>query len=269
MTTADYLESLQNDLNTIKTSLNLEEGTNFSDIATMAGDGEIVKGGGSSGHDWQSLGFGTEPGSITEGYEYAEYIKENYTEGNFKDNYNLIYMPTVVMPGLASFSQWFYNCYCLQAVAPLTTGQPTTLSYMFANCYALKTIPQNLLNMSSVTDVRYMFQYCYSLVSMPQIDTSNVSDFRYMFTNCINLRNIPQLSTARATRLDSMFASCPNLTDASLDNILKMCINVYSSFSRTKTLSSLGISGTAYPASRIQALPSYEAFIEAGWKISQ
>lgn len=46
MTTEDYLESLQDDLNTLKTSLDLEEGTNFTDIAGMAEGGEIIRGGG-------------------------------------------------------------------------------------------------------------------------------------------------------------------------------------------------------------------------------
>ena len=48
MTTEDYLESLQNDLQTLSTALNLEEGTNFTDIAVMADEGEITRGGGSS-----------------------------------------------------------------------------------------------------------------------------------------------------------------------------------------------------------------------------
>lgn len=48
MTTADYLESLQNDLTILKTSLDLDEGTNFTDIAEMAQGGEITKGGGTT-----------------------------------------------------------------------------------------------------------------------------------------------------------------------------------------------------------------------------
>ena len=48
MTTEDYLESLQNDLQTLSEALNLEEGTNFTDLATMANEGEITRGGGSS-----------------------------------------------------------------------------------------------------------------------------------------------------------------------------------------------------------------------------
>lgn len=43
-TTADYLESLQSDLDRITEALNLEEGTNFTDIAQMSEDGDISGG---------------------------------------------------------------------------------------------------------------------------------------------------------------------------------------------------------------------------------
>ncbi len=46
MTTTDYLESLQEDLNKINTILELEEGTNFTNIANMVESGDITKGGG-------------------------------------------------------------------------------------------------------------------------------------------------------------------------------------------------------------------------------
>ena len=45
-TTEQLLQSLQNDLNTINTSLGLEEGTNFTNIAQMAQVGDITTGGG-------------------------------------------------------------------------------------------------------------------------------------------------------------------------------------------------------------------------------
>ena len=63
-----------------------------------------------------------------------------------------------------------------------------------------------------------------------------------------------------------MFYSCPKLTDKSIDNILKMCINAIS-YSGVKTLQILGFSSNDYPASRIQELPSYQDFIDAGWTI--
>lgn len=48
MTTSDYLESLQDDLSRTITALDLEDGTNFTDIADMAENGDIGTGGGTS-----------------------------------------------------------------------------------------------------------------------------------------------------------------------------------------------------------------------------
>jgi len=64
-----------------------------------------------------------------------------------------------------------------------------------------------------------------------------------------------------------MFTLCSNLTDESLDNILQMCINTTSVYTRPKTLTELGFNVGYYSASRIQSLPHYNDFINAGWTI--
>ena len=63
-----------------------------------------------------------------------------------------------------------------------------------------------------------------------------------------------------------MFFYCFSLSDTSLDNILQMCINA-TSYTATKTLNHIGIYLDTYPASRIQALPHYQDFLDAGWTI--
>ena len=49
-----------------------------------------------------------------------------------------------------------------------------------------------------------------------------------------------------------------------LNNILLSCISA-TSYTETKTLTQLGIYSYRYPASRIQALPNYQDFLNAGW----
>ena len=87
-----------------------------------------------------------------------------------------------------------------------------------------------------------------------------------MFSFCSYLTTIPLLDTSNVTNMADMFYHTYNLTDTSLDNILQMCINA-SVYTGTKKLSTLGLTSTNYPASRIQALTHYQDFINAGWTI--
>jgi hypothetical protein len=90
-----------------------------------------------------------------------------------------------------------------------------------------------------------------------------------MCAGCANLTTVPVLDASKLKNtnyFNSMFSSCSNLTDTSLDNILQICISA-TQFTGTKQLTTLGFTSTNYPASRIQALPHYQDFIDAGWTI--
>lgn len=136
----------------------------------------------------------------------------------------------------------------------------TSADYMFVGYIA--DLP--MIDMSNVISMKY-FASNSETTSIPQYDTSNVANMYYAFQNCSNLLNVPLLDTNRVTNLRNTFFNSPNLTDQSLDNILQMCIN--SLVSSNKTLARLGFTSTDYPASRIQALPHYQDFIDAGWTI--
>lgn len=202
---------------------------------------------GSGGHDWSAIGYSEEPERIQDGYDYAITIKNNWDatqtdlRGKFLIDYNLIFMPLV------------------------DTSSATSMYNMFSMCCSLISFP--LLNTSNVTTMNGMFYNCYSLKSIPQIDTQRVTDMQSMLRNCYSLKDIPQLNTSKVKFMSNMFQECNSLTDTSLDNILKMCIGTTSAYTKTKTLAQLGFSSTYYPASRIQALPHYQDFIDAGWTI--
>ena len=111
------------------------------------------------------------------------------------------------------------------------------------------------------------FNSCSNLVTIPLLNTNNVRNFTSCFISCTFLKNVPLLNTSSALDMTNMFTYCYTLTDTSLDNILQMCINA-TSYTGIKTLVRLGISNTSYyPVSRIQALPHYQDFIDAGWTI--
>lgn len=123
---------------------------------------------------------------------------------------------------------------------------------------------------SSVTSCYKKFLSNNNLVYMPLVDTSNVVNVREMFDQCSYLTTIPELNVSNVLRGDNMLRGCKKLSDESLNNVLKMCINFNSGYADTKTLLKIfsnSVDTSIYPASRIQALPSYQAFIDAGWTI--
>lgn len=142
----------------------------------------------------------------------------------------------------------------------------TSLSYAFYQCRNLKEV--ELFDTSNITSMANMFSECSELISVPQFNTQNVTNMANMFNTCTNLTTVPLFNTSKVTTFINMFKFSPGLNDTTLDNVLQMCINAIS-YSGVKTLATLlGSDGVShYPASRIQALPHYQDFINAGWTI--
>ena len=143
-----------------------------------------------------------------------------------------------------------------------------TKSYNYQSAIKGYIISIDLFDTSELTSFRSFFNRCTNLETIPLFDTSNVTDFRDAFSYCENLKNIPIFNTSKATNMSGMFSrtSVTKLTDESLDNILQMCINA-TSYTGTKSLTTIGFTSGYYPSSRIQALPHYQDFINAGWTI--
>ena len=140
----------------------------------------------------------------------------------------------------------------------------TSLEWAFRNFKGTE-IPS--FDTSDVLNVYGMCSMASNLITLPQFNLSNCTSFSSMCYGCSNLENVPILDTSKANRLSSMFGNCPKLTDTSLDNILQTCINSGVITSSRKKLTDLGFTSENYPASRIQALPHYQDFIDAGWTI--
>lgn len=154
----------------------------------------------------------------------------------------------------------------IKTIPSNTVVSGTSLKYAFYGFRGLTTLP--IIDTSSVTDMEGMCNGCVSLVSFPLLNTSSVRNMMSMFNACGNLTTFPPLNIPSATNFQYMFYDCNALTDTSLDNILQMCISA-TSFTGTKTLAYLSITNTSvYPTSRIEALPHYQDFLDAGWTIS-
>lgn len=227
--------------------------------------------GGSSGGgdiDWSAIGFNGMPQGIQDGYDYAIEIMENWDpeatlQSKFFRDDDLLFMPQVDITKKSDLSKMFQYCSNLIEIAELDYSQAVYLDNIFDGCSNLTIIS----NFNTRGRLQYAFQSCIKLETISgNINTKNL---QWAFSECSNLKNIPVIYTRdlSSTSFRSAFSNCTSLTDASLDNILQTCINA-TSYTGTKTLAQLGIKNTTiYPASRIQALPHYQDFLDAGWTI--
>ena len=248
MTTVDYLNQLTQDRDDLVDNLEAKGITGLTGNETFT---ELVPevlniSGGGGVPDWSQIGYSETPQALINNFNYSKEIYDNWDSsitdmyGKFMNDTSLIYMPLV------------------------DTSNVTTMYNAFNKCENLVNVP--LLNTSNVTNMQSAFGYCSMLKEVPLLDTSKVTNMRSMFIGCVRLTTIPLLDTSNVTNIDTMFTDCANLTDTSLNNILQMCINAIA-YNGTKTLAYIGFNSTKYPASRIQALPKYQDFIDAGWTI--
>ena len=238
------IDTLTNYLSDVAEAIKTKKGDDTPILASEF-DTEITNlpSGGSS-HAWSAIGYNGEPKSLQEMFDYSKEIYDNW------DN-TIIDLKSKVSGDKKLV--WF----------PLVdTSNVTNMNYMFYKCASLKEVPQ--LNTSNVTNMSYMFFNCTSLTEIPQFDTSNVTNMSYMFNNCTSLTEIPQFDTSNVINMSEMFSSCNNLTDTSIDNILQFCIT---SKIENGTLKYLGFNSNVYPINRIEALPHYQDFLDAGWTI--
>lgn len=171
MTTSDYLESLQNDLQTIKTSLNLDEETNFTNIAQMTANGEITKGG--SGADLSEY-FNNELSVV------GSSSIPSYKNLVIKVPDNLV----ITIPNC----QYMFSGYPATTLPKLSVADGVTITstaYMFNSCRSATEIDLSTIDLSSVTSVNNMFYYCKSLskIDLRTLETANITNKSQMLYN--------------------------------------------------------------------------------------
>lgn len=145
----------------------------------------------------------------------------------------------------------------------------TNMSNMFKDCPNVETLDLTGWNFENITNMSNMFNGCSKLkeIKANEINAINSSTFTNFLSNCPAIETIPYINAPKTLGFNNMFYGIGNkLTDESLDNILRMCISAVS-YNKTKSLSYIGITNSNYPASRIQALPHYQDFVNAGWTI--
>ena len=217
-------------------------------------------------------------------------LNENITNASnmFDSCTNLTIIPKFNTNNIVNMSDMFYSCHNLVSIPYFNTSNVTNMSGMFLGCNNLTSIPN--FDTSSVTDMRSMFSSCTNLTSVPNFDTSNVTsmhgmchgctnllsvpnldthnvgDIRSMFGQCSNLTSTPEFNTSKVYAIDMMYSHCNNLTNASIQNIINMCLNsnvtgVYKNLSNTNQFSPLcdTIFDNSYYQDRLTELDA------AGW----
>ncbi len=235
-------EYLTDIANSIREKLDTQDTYKVSEMSEAI---DSITGGG-GGLDWSAIGYSGEPDYIQEDYDYAKQIYDNWNPAQTSMESKFVYDDKLVIMPLVD------------------TSNVTTMWSAFQGCTLLKSMP--LLNTSKVNTMRSIFQGCSKLKTIPLFDTTNVTSMRSAFNSCSELVDVQQTNKNQVIQMKSMFSGCPKLSDESLNNIIKMCIGA-TSYESTKTLAYLNVSSSYYSASKIQSLPHYQDFIDAGWTI--
>lgn len=217
MTTADYLESLQDDLSRTVEALSLEEGTNFTDIADMAENGDIgTGGGGSSEYFDENAMYETTPSNVVSlptapplpaWLSSIKKVPKLYRAGGRTAKLLFALMPTETID--------------LTGVERITTS----CSYMFSCCFNVKNLDLSTIPQIDVTNTSSMFLNCRSLLSinLSPHAFSRVTDASYMFSGCssLNLLDIRSFDFSKVSTSTNMFGAT---TTGNASNVPDNCL---------------------------------------------
>jgi hypothetical protein len=294
-------DTLSNYLTDVASAIKTKKGDNTPILASNF-DTEITNlpsGGG--GIDWTEIGYTGTPDGLIDSFNDAKDIADNW-QGTPLDTIKYLYgstysstikqgilvaFPLVDTSNVTSFNSFFSGFTSLLSVPVLDTSSGQTFNSMFNGCASLRKTPN--FDLSSATNVNRMFYSCYCLKEVDTFGSNSITNFSEAFRNCRLLKTVRSLNISGATNTESMFNGCANLedlpqmsapnlssdnslymfgacnklTDASLNNIMGLCITMTTS--TTKTITMVGVNPSTYPLSRVQNLSNYQSFVNAGW----
>ena len=197
----------------------------------------------SSPPDWNKLDYSATPSEVMSAFDYAKYIKDNwtYTSGTipkYTNDKRLFFFPSVNVDESLGYNAMFENSNLLH-IEPITIGQGTpggvvncqtmfkgtlieeieisaktstqhfNTNNMFSGCLNLKEAEINLIS----ENPQAMFIGCKSLERVTgSLDTSTATNFSTMFEDCSSLLiSPPDLDLTAATNLYRIFHNCTSL----------------------------------------------------------
>lgn len=221
--------------------------------------------------DWTLLGYEDVPERLLDEFNYSKEIKDNWdsSQTSLRDKFsyddNLVYMPFVDTSNATTMRGMFNECRSLTTIPLLNTSNVTDMQTMFYTSTNNQITEIPLFDTSNVKTMYTMFYHCQKIKKIPQFDTSSVTNITSMCNGCKELVDVPILNTSSltATGMRTVFTNCPNLSNESLNNIMRMCINATGVSASNKKLSTIGLSSAQ--ATTCQSLSNWDTFVSAGW----
>lgn len=240
-TTTDKLNKLLETKEAIKTAIksknvSVSDSDPFSSYPSKISE---ISTGSTGGLDWSAIGYSEQPQSLTDGYNYAKQIYDNWNMNDtiyYNSDKNLVFFPLVDTSNVTSLYNAFYGCSSLISMPLIDTSKVTTFEKAFYNCSSLKDIA--LLDMSSATTLKQAFYAC-SLKNIPLFDTSNIQNFQNAFENCSSIETVPSFNMSSATITTNMFYKCNALKTVPSLNTINVT-DMSSMFSWSSNLESVG-----------------------------
>ena len=195
MTTADYLEQLQDDLATINTTLELPAGTNFTDIAEAVENGDIINnnGGSSEIKIEKDVNFYDYDGTLVESYSKNEFLNlsslpdnpthtgltaqgwnwslqdaQNYVTANDKLDVGQMYKTsddkTHIIVDITNTHMEYYVGIGFGGTATIDWGDGTTTSFSGSNMNYVYNAGPHKYAAPGVYTIKIDFQYYYNIL---------------------------------------------------------------------------------------------------------
>lgn len=178
---------------------------------------------------------------------------------------NLTSIPNFNVSNATNISQMLEGSYKLTNLPDWSFPNVTNAYQAFSNCSGLTSI--NLTNFSKLNYAYWMFAGCSNLKSIGDLGiggNGKAVNVAGMFYSCSNLTDIPYYDI-KPTDMDRFASGCRSLTNNSVINVIKMCLN-----STQYSYKNLMTSNSRSPLAGTQFSNSYyqdyvEALTAAGW----
>lgn len=175
------------------------------------------------GYDWSAIGYSSEPTWISEGYNYAKEIYDNWdssitkTNAMFSNDRDLLIFPKVDTSNVTNMASMFSECSRVQEIELDLSSATNVNSYLY-RCTALRKL--KLKGNTSLANFGFSNSQLTSLetVDLSELTASNLNTFYNLFAGCYSLKNIymSNLNTSKVTTTSSMFYNCKSLTSLDL-----------------------------------------------------